>query len=184
ASFLLVPLIWWFFYRTRAGLVLRALGDRPQAAYARGVPVVPLRYLYLLLGGALIGIAGAAYSLDLKQGWSYRHTFGTGWIALAIVIFGGWQPWRVAIGCYLFAALQTFASRSQSVIPSIPTQVFQVAPFVLMIIVLALVNLLASPTTARRLAKLPPRLRRPAEQLVAWLATPAPTALGQPFERP
>ncbi|EFO79941.1 inner-membrane translocator [Oscillochloris trichoides DG-6] len=183
-SFVLVPLIWWFLFRTRAGLVLRALGDRPQTAHARGVPVVRLRYLYLIIGGALIGIAGAAYSLDLKQGWSYRHTFGTGWIALAIVIFGGWQPWRVAIGCYLFAALQMLASRSQSVIPGLPTQVFQVAPFVLMIIVLALVNLLSSPNTARHITRLPVRLRRPAEQIVAWLSTPAPTALGQPFERP
>ncbi|NNJ11040.1 ABC transporter permease [Chloroflexales bacterium ZM16-3] len=184
ASFLLLPAVWWFLYRTRAGLVLRALGERPQTAYARGVPVVRLRYLYLLLGGALVGIAGAAYSLDLKQGWSYRHTFGTGWIALAIVIFGGWQPWRVALGCYLFAALQAVASRSQGVIPGVPTQVFQVAPFVLMIIVLALVNLLSSPGAARRLATLPPPLRRPAERLVAWLATPAPAALGQPFQRP
>lgn len=184
ASFLLLPLTWWFLYRTRAGLVLRALGERPQTAYARGVAVVRLRYLYLILGGALVGIAGAAYSLDLKQGWSYRHTFGTGWIALAIVIFGGWQPWRVAIGCYLFAALQAVASRSQGILPSVPTQVFQVAPFVLMIVVLALVNLLSSPAAARRLAALPPPLRRPAERLVAWLAMPAPAALGQPFQRP
>lgn len=184
ASFLLLPAVWWFFYHTRAGLVLRALGDRPQTAYARGVPVLRLRYLYLVLGGALIGLAGAAYTLDLKQGWSYRHTFGTGWIALAIVIFGGWHPWRVALGCYLFAALQMLASRSQSVIPDIPTQVFQVAPFVLMIVVLALVNVLSSPATARRLDKLPPALRAPTERFVLWLATPAPAALGQPFERP
>jgi ABC-type uncharacterized transport system permease subunit len=184
ASFLLLPATWWFLYRTRAGLVLRALGERPQTAYARGVPVVRLRYLYLVLGGALVGIAGAAYSLDLKQGWSYRHTFGTGWIALAIVIFGGWQPWRVALGCYLFAALQAFASRSQGVFPGMPTQVFQVAPFVLMIVVLALINLLSSPGAVRRLAALPPPLRRPAERFVGWLATPAPAALGQPFQRP
>lgn len=183
-SFLLLPAVSWFLYRTRAGLVLRALGERPQSAYARGIPVVPLRYLYLMIGGALVGIAGAAYSLDMKQGWSYRHTFGTGWIALAIVIFGGWQPWRVAIGCYLFAALQALASRSQSLLPTMPTQVFQVAPFVLMIVVLAVINLLSSPATARRLAILPPRLRRPAERFVAWLATPAPAALGQPFQRP
>ncbi len=184
ASFLLLPAVWWFLYHTRAGLVLRALGERPQTAYARGVPVIRLRYLYLLIGGALVGIAGAAYSLDLKQGWSYRHTFGTGWIALAIVIFGGWHPWRVAIGCYLFAALQSLASQSQSVIPSMPTQVFQVAPFVLMIVVLALINLLANPATRHRLATLPKPLRRPAERFVRWLATPAPAALGQPFQRP
>lgn len=184
ASFALIPLVWWFMFRTRAGLVLRALGERPATAFARGEPVIALRYLYLIVGGALVGIAGAAYSLDLKQGWSYRHTFGTGWIALAIVIFGGWNPWRVALGCYLFAALQAAASRSQSILPNLPTQVFQVAPFVLMIVVLALVNLVASPATARRIAALPPRLRRPAEQFIMRLATPAPAALGQPFQRP
>jgi simple sugar transport system permease protein len=184
ASFALVPLTWWFLYRTRPGLTLRALGERPQAAFARGVPVIPARYLATLAGGALVGIAGAAYSLDLKQGWSYRHTFGAGWIALAIVIFGGWRPWRVALGCYLFAALEIVALRSQSVLPGVPTQVFQVAPFALMIVVLALVNVTATPAITRRIAALPPRLRRPLQRAVARIAAPPPAALGQPFERP
>lgn len=184
ASFLLPPLVWWLLYRTRAGLTLRALGERPAAAYARGVPVTRLRYLYTILGGALVGIAGAAYSLDLKQGWSYRHIFGTGWIALAIVIFGGWRPWRVALGCYLFAALEILATRSQSALPGVPTQAFQVAPFVLMILVLAMVNLATNPAVARRIAALPPRVRRPVEAIVGRIAAPAPAALGQPFERP
>lgn len=184
ASFLLPPLVWWFLYRTRPGLTLRALGERPAAAYARGVPVTRMRYLYTVLGGALVGLAGAAYSLDLKQGWSYRHIFGTGWIALAIVIFGGWRPWRVALGCYLFAALEILATRSQSALPGLPTQVFQVAPFVLMILVLALVNLASGPAATRRVAGLPPGLRRPVEALIGRIAAPAPAALGQPFERP
>jgi ABC-type uncharacterized transport system permease subunit len=184
ASFLLVPLTWWLLFNSRAGLTLRALGERPQAAFARGVPVTRLRYLAVMAGGALVGMAGAAYSLDLKQGWSYRHTFGSGWIALAIVIFGGWRPWRVALGCYLFAALEILALRSQSALPGLPTQVFQVAPFALMIVVLALVNLAASPALAQRLAALPPAVGRPLQRLVAGLAAPPPAALGQPFERP
>jgi simple sugar transport system permease protein len=184
ASFLLVPLTWWVLFRTRLGLTLRALGERPQAAFARGVPVTRMRYLATVAGGALVGIAGAAYSLDLKQGWSYRHTFGAGWIALAIVIFGGWRPWRVALGCYLFAALEILALRSQSALPGVPTQVFQVAPFALMIVVLALVNLLGSPAVSRRIAELPPRLRRPVQRAVGEIAAPPPAALGQPFERP
>uniref|UniRef100_A0ACD5GY73 ABC transporter permease subunit n=1 Tax=Desertifilum tharense IPPAS B-1220 TaxID=1781255 RepID=A0ACD5GY73_9CYAN len=97
-----------------------------------------LRYFYTLFGGALMGIAGAAFSLDFKAGWSYRHTAGYGWIALAIVIFGGWNPLKVALGAYLFGILQSLASLAQSTIPQIPTQVFSVAPFVLMILVLAL----------------------------------------------
>ena len=184
ASFILVPAVWWFLFKTRRGLTLRALGERPQAAFARGAHVTRLRYGYALLGGALVGIAGAAYTLDLKQGWSYRHIAGSGWIALAIVIFGGWNPWRVALGCYLFGALQTLASRAQSTLPNLPTQVFQVAPFALMIFVLALVNGATNPAVSTWVAGLPEPLRRPMQRLIARLATPAPAALGQPFQRP
>jgi len=184
ASFLLVPLVWWFLFRTRAGLTLRALGERPTTAYARGVPVLPLQMFYVLLGGALVGIAGAAYTLDLKQGWSYRHIAGTGWIALAIVIFGGWNPWRVAFGCYLFGALQIFATRSQNLIPNIPTQIFQVAPFALMILILVLVNAGSNPTLQRWIEQLPAPLSQPMQQVLARLNTAAPAALGQPFRRP
>ena len=184
ASFLLVPLVWWFLFRTRAGLMLRALGERPAAAFARGADVNRLRYGYTLLGGLLVGIAGAAYTLDLKQGWSNRHIAGIGWIALAIVIFGGWRPWRVALGCYLFGALQTLASRLQGVLPDLPTQVFQVAPFALMILVLALVNGASNPAVARWLAALPAAIGQPLLRLVGRLGTQAPAALGEPFQQP
>jgi simple sugar transport system permease protein len=184
ASFLLIPAVWFFLFRTRAGLTLRALGERPTAAYARGVNVTALRYTYTLLGGALVGIAGAAYTLDLKQGWSYRHIAGNGWIALAIVIFGGWNPWRVALGCYLFGALQTMATRSQGMLPGVPTQIFQVAPFALMILILVLVNGGSNPAVARWIEALPGPLRRPLQRLLQRLAVTAPAALGQPFEKP
>lgn len=192
ASFLLIPLVWLFLFRSRPGLLVRALGERPQAAFARGANVTALRYAAVIVGGMLVGIAGAAYTLDLKQGWSYRHTAGIGWIALAIVIFGGWNPWRVAIGCYLFGALQTLASRWQGAPPpllapllnGIPTQIFQIAPFALMIFVLALINGATNPGVARWVAALPTPLRRPAEWTLARLALPAPAALGQPFVRP
>ncbi len=184
ASFLLIPAVWFFLFRTRAGLVLRSLGERPTAAYARGVNVTRLRYLYTLLGGALVGIGGAAYSLDLRQGWSYRHTAGTGWIALAIVIFGGWRPWRVALGCFLFGGLQTLASRLQSEIPNMPTQIFQVAPFALMIIILVLVNAGSSPFVSRQISRLPEPLRRPTQRIVEHIAVAPPAALGQPFQKP
>ncbi len=183
-SFLIVPLTALLLYGTRFGLIVRALGERPATVYARGVNVTRWRYAMLLLGGALVGIAGAAFSLDLKQGWSYRHTFGAGWIVLAIVIFGGWRPWRVAMGCYLFAALEIVAARSQSALPNIPTQIIQVAPFVLMIFVLALVNLASSPAALRRVAELPARWQRPLLAALERLRATAPAALGQPFERP
>ncbi|WP_298815650.1 ABC transporter permease [Chloroflexus sp.] len=184
ASLLIVPFTAFLLYGTRLGLIVRALGERPAAVYARGVDVTRWRYAMLIAGGALVGIAGAAFSLDLKQGWSYRHTFGSGWIVLAIVIFGGWRPWRVALGCYLFAALELVATRSQSALPDIPTQIVQVAPFVLMILVLALVNLAASPAAARQVMRLPAFWQRPLLAAINRLRATAPAALGQPFERP
>jgi ABC-type uncharacterized transport system permease subunit len=184
SSFLLIPAVWWYMYRTRAGLALRALGERPTTAFVRGNNVIAKRFLYLCIGGALVGIAGAAYSLDLKQGWSYRHTAGTGWIALAIVIFGGWNPWRVAVGCYFFSILQSAASLLQKEISSMPTQMFQVAPFFLMIIVLVLVNSSGNPIVLRWVESLPPSIGGPLLRLLGRIASPAPAALGEPFVRP
>ena len=166
-----------YFYRTQPGLMLRAIGEQPAAAFARGTNVILMRYGYTLLGGALMGIAGAAFSLDFKAGWSHRHTAGYGWIALAIVIFGGWNPLRVALSCYLFGILQSLASVAQSAIPNVPTQVFTVAPFVLMIAFLVLTS---SEWLERSLQLLPPRLKRAAEQTIH--STP-PAALGKVFEQ-
>ena len=139
-SFALITTTWIYFYKTRPGLMLQAIGEQPAAAFVRGANVVLMRYIYTAVGGALMGIAGAAFSLDMKAGWSHRHTAGYGWIALAIVIFGGWNPLRVAFSCYLFGILQSLASVAQSSIPNIPTQVFTVAPFVLMILFLVLTS--------------------------------------------
>ena len=177
ASYVLVGATWFYFYRMRGGLLLRSVGEQPSAAFARGNNVVRLRYAYVLIGGALMGIAGAAFSLDFKAGWSHRHTAGYGWIILAIVIFGGWNPLRAAVGAYLFGILQSMASVAQSAIPTVPTQIFNVAPFVLMILVLMLTsgNLLD-----RLLIWLPADLRR---RVVRTVHAPPPAALGQPFEQ-
>jgi simple sugar transport system permease protein len=177
ASYLLIIATTFFFYRTRPGLTLRAIGEQPTAAFARGINVLMLRYVYTLLGGALIGIAGAAFSLDFKAGWSHRHTAGYGWIALAIVIFGGWNPLRAAMGAYLFGILQSFANLAQSLIPTVPTQVFSVAPFVLMILMLVLTS---SEWLDRLLVRLPRVARRLIVQTVR--ATP-PASLGKVFEQ-
>ncbi|KPK01853.1 MAG: amino acid ABC transporter permease, partial [Anaerolineae bacterium SG8_19] len=100
-AFVLVFISWWYLNRTQQGLHLRGAGERPEAAFARGVHVNRVRYLYTIIGGALVGIAGASYSLDIKIGWSEGHTEGLGWIALAIVIFGGWSPIGGALGALL-----------------------------------------------------------------------------------
>lgn len=177
SSYAMIALTGIYFYRTRAGLMLRAIGEQPAAAFARGTPVILMRYIYTLAGGAMMGLAGAAFALDFKAGWSHRHTAGYGWIALAIVIFGGWNPIRVAISCYLFGILQSLASVAQSAIPSIPTQLFTIAPFILMILFLVITS---SDGLEKLLKLLPPELSRMAAQTIR--STP-PAALGQVFEQ-
>lgn len=168
-SIILVAVAAWFLARSRIGLELRAVGERPEAAHARGIPVNRYRYLAAVAGGALVGVAGAAFSLDQKLGWSDGHTSGFGWIALAIVIFGGWQPVRVAVGCYLFGALQVVALRLQDDLPGL-AQILPSLPFPLMIFALVVVN----STGLRRLLTGAPRVSR-------WLLPEPPAALGRNF---
>jgi simple sugar transport system permease protein len=177
ASFALVAVTTFWMFRTQSGLRLQGIGERPQAAFARGINVNRMRYAYTILGGALVGAGGAAYSLSVKLGWSHRHTAGNGWIALAIVIFGGWHPVRVAFGAYLFGALKSLGSILQRVVPGVPTQVFQVAPFALMIVALLLVS---SGALDRLAAHLPPRLGR---VVTNALRGSPPESLGTVFSR-
>jgi len=141
-SYVLIFLAWLWIFRTRPGLMLRGIGERPAAAFVRGADVNRLRYLYTVLGGAIIGIAGPAYSLNIKGGWMGTQSGldGIGWIALAITIFGGWNPLRAALGAYLFALLQWLGLVLQSRLPGIPSQVLPVAPFPLMILTLLIVT--------------------------------------------
>jgi simple sugar transport system permease protein len=163
-SFLAIFATWYFFYRTRSGLNLQGIGERPEGAFSRGVNVNRLRSLYAILGGALIGVAGAAYSLDVKLGWRETLTLNLGWIALAIVIFGGWHPVRVAFGCYFFGALQVAAFQLQDVFPNL-AQVLPIAPFPLMILALVLIQT----GWFRRLGERWPRAR-------SWLIVEPPGA--------
>jgi simple sugar transport system permease protein len=140
SSVLLIFAAWWWIYKTQPGLKLQGIGERPAAAFARGVNVNVQRLIYALVGGALVGCGGATYSLFVKLGWSYHHTYGIGWIALAIVIFGGWHPIRGALGAYIFGGLQSVSSFAQSAFADVPTQVFQTAPFALMIVALLFVS--------------------------------------------
>ena len=97
---------------------------------------------YSICGGLLVGLAGATFSLSIKPGWGRpQGAEGTGWIALALVIFGGWNPVKAAIGAYLFAFLQVLGIYGQEWLPSVPAQVFQVAPFPLMIFTLLVMSL-------------------------------------------
>lgn len=177
-SFVLIFLTWWWLFKTRPGLAHRAAGENPQAAFARGTPVNRLRYFYVVLGGALVGLAGTAYSLSVKAGWSSSPAMdGDGWIALAIVIFAGWHPFRVVLGAYLFAALRAAASAIQRD-PNIriPLVLLNGLPWVLMILTLMLVS---SGVIDRLLRVFPSSVQNRLRQV---LRSNPPAALGTPFE--
>jgi general nucleoside transport system permease protein len=184
-SFLVIAGVWWYLRRTRPGLVLRGTGEQPAAALARGVDVIRLRYAYTLVGGAVVGLGGAAFSLAVKPGWSRPYGVeGTGWIALAIVIFGNWDPLRGAAGAYLFVLLQTLATVLQSLMPRVPTLVFPTLPFPLMILTLLLVTLGNSDWMHRALLHVPAGARRGILRVLHALQSSPPASLGVPFEPP
>jgi ABC-type uncharacterized transport system permease subunit len=184
-SFVLIFVAWWWVFRTRPGLTLRAVGERPEAAFARGSRVNLVRYAYTVIGGALVGLAGPMFSLSVKAGWKGTITGldGLGWIVLAIVIFGAWNPIRAALGAYLFGLLQWLSVVLQPDLQGIPSQVLQVAPFPLMILTLLLVNIGNAEWVERLLASLPTPVRRATAGLIRWLRVAQPRSLGVPFEQ-
>jgi ABC-type uncharacterized transport system permease subunit len=183
-SFGIILFSWLWIFRTRPGLMLRGIGERPAAAYVRGANVNLLRYVYTILGGAIIGLAGPAYSLNVKAGWmGYQSGLdGFGWIALSITIFGGWNPLRAAFGAYLFSLLQWLGLVLQPMLPGIPSQVLQVAPFPLMILTLLLVNISNAEWVERMLATWPEGLRHFSMKLLRATRASPPASLGIPFE--
>lgn len=176
-SFALIFGAWFVMYRMRYGLTLRAVGERPETAFARGANVNRIRYLYTVLGGALVGLAGASYSLAIKPGWANPPVMrGDGWIALAIVIFGGWHPIRAALGAYLFTALKALASTIQQS-TDLPLVLVNTVPWILMIVVLVLVS---SGAMDRLLRAMPGPVQR---RLRNFLRSEPPGALGTDFSR-
>ncbi|MBN1287898.1 MAG: ABC transporter permease [Anaerolineae bacterium] len=176
-GFTLIIAAWWFMYRTRPGMALRGVGERPEAAFARGAHVNRLRYLYAAVGGALVGLAGAHYTLAIKCDWAANPSMvGQGWIALAIVIFGGWHPFKVAFGAYLYGALRTLASLLQQS-TDLPVVLINAVPWLLMILTL----LLVSSGFVDRLIRITPHRYQPV--IRALLRSDSPKALGVDFER-
>jgi simple sugar transport system permease protein len=184
-GYLLIFFAWLWIFKTRPGLILQGIGERPAAAYVRGANVERLRYIYTMLGGAFVGLAGPTYSLSIKAGWkgTISGLDGIGWIALAITIFGSWNPLRVAFGAYLFAFLQWLGLVLQPNLPGIPSQVLQVAPFPFMILTLLLVNIGNTEWLNRNLAALPDNTRRIISRVLRSLRASPPAALGVPFEK-
>jgi simple sugar transport system permease protein len=112
-SVLLVPVVWYFLFRTNLGLEINAVGEDPKAADTAGVNVRATRYLCVLIGGGFAGAAGAVLSLSVSNLWVPGMVAGRGWIAVALVIFAQWGPVRALFGSYLFGAIDAFAVRSQ-----------------------------------------------------------------------
>jgi general nucleoside transport system permease protein len=184
-SYLVIIAAWVWIFKTRPGLMLQGVGERPAAAFVRGARVERIRYFYTILGGALVGLAGPAYSLSIKAGWkgTISGLDGIGWIALALTIFGGWNPFRAAFGAYLFGLLQWLGLVLQPSLPGIPSQVLQVAPFPLMILTLLLVNIGNTEWVERVLASLPESTRKLMARIIRSLRATPPAALGVPFEQ-
>lgn len=140
ASIALFAAVQIFLRRTRAGLVLRAVGESPQSAHAIGYPVIAIRYAAVLFGGACAGLAGAFLAVAYTPSWVEGMTAGRGWIALALVVFATWKPWRVMIGAYLFGSVTLMQFQAQAAGVAVPAQLLAMLPYVATVVVLAIIS--------------------------------------------
>lgn len=130
----------WFLFKSRTGLKLRAIGDNHASAHALGIQVIRTRYLAVLFGGACAGLAGAQLSLIYTPQWVENMTAGRGWIALALVVFASWRPWRVLAGGYLFGAVSIGQLHAQAMGVGIPSQFLSALPYAATIVVLVIIS--------------------------------------------
>lgn len=139
-AFAMFAVVGWFLYRTRAGLVLRSVGESPQVAHSVGFPVVGVRYGATLFGGGMAGLAGGYYSIVYLHLWQEQLTSGRGWIALALVVFATWRPWRLLVGALLFGAVMALQFYAQAIGVPVPTQFLAMLPYLATIVVLAVIS--------------------------------------------
>ena len=139
-SWLLLAGVSYFVYRSRAGLILRAVGESPSAAYAIGYPVLRIRYAATLFGGAMAGIGGAYVSIVYTALWTEGLTAGRGWIAVALVVFATWRPGRVLLGAYLFGGVTTIQLFAQGAGFPVPPELMSATPYIATILVLVLIS--------------------------------------------
>jgi len=139
-AFIMFGVIGWFLYKTRAGLVLRSVGESPSVAHSVGFPVVGVRYAATLFGGGMAGIAGGYYSIVYLHLWQEQLTSGRGWIALALVVFATWRPGRLLIGALLFGAVMALQFYAQAIGVPVPTQFLAMLPYLATIVVLVLIS--------------------------------------------
>ncbi len=148
----------WFLYRTRAGLIVRSVGENPHAAHALGYPVRLIRFAAVVAGGALCGLAGAYLSIIYTPLWVEGMVAGKGWIALALTTFATWRPARVLLGAYLFGGVTMLQFHLQGAGVELPSQFLSMLPYVATIVVLVLIS------------------RNP-----QWIRVNMPASLGQAF---
>ncbi|NKN37713.1 ABC transporter permease [Agrobacterium sp. a22-2] len=139
-SIALVVGVNWFLFKSRAGLKLRAIGDSHSSAHALGISVIRTRYLAVMFGGACAGLAGAQLSLVYTPQWVENMSAGRGWIALALVVFASWRPWRVLAGGYLFGAVSIGQLHAQAFGIGLPSQFLSAMPYVATIVVLIIIS--------------------------------------------
>lgn len=139
-SILLVIGVSWFLFKTRAGLQLRSIGDNHDSAHAQGMPVIRVRYLAVMFGGACAGLGGAQLSLVYTPQWADHMTAGRGWIALALVVFATWRPVYVLIGAYLFGVISIGQFNAQALGVPVPPQFLTSLPYLATILVLVLIS--------------------------------------------
>jgi len=154
----LVAGVAWFLYKSRAGLVLRAVGESPESAHALGYPVRRIRMLAVMVGGALCGVAGAYLSVIYTPLWVEGMVAGKGWIALALTTFATWRPARILLGAYLFGGVTMLQFHLQGEGVEIPSQFLSMLPYVATIVVLVLIS-----------------------RNAAWIKANMPASLGKPF---
>lgn len=157
AVLLAAALVWWL-YRTRAGLVLRSVGERPESAHSLGYPVRWIRLGAVVAGGTLCGLAGAYISIIYTPLWVEGMVAGKGWIALALTTFATWRPGRVLLGAYLFGGVTMLQFHLQGIGVDVPSQFLSMLPYIATIVVLALIS------------------RNP-----AWIRINMPASIGKPF---
>lgn len=130
----------WFLYRTKAGLILRAVGESPESAHAVGYRVIRIRYLAVLFGGGMAGLAGAYLAVAYTPMWVEQLTAGRGWIALALVVFATWRPERVLAGAYLFGGVTILQLHAQALGLAVPSQLLSALPYLATIVVLVVIS--------------------------------------------
>lgn len=139
-SFVMMGLVYWFLFKSRGGLILRAVGDNHASAHALGYSVIGVRYLAVMFGGAMAGLGGAYLSVAYTPLWVENMTAGRGWIALALVVFASWTPTRIFFGAYLFGAVTVLQFHAQALGIGFPSQFLSMLPYLATVVVLVAIS--------------------------------------------